>query len=178
MEFIAFLLIVIGLILLALWLYVARQGDAEFDFLVDQRSAFILDELTKDRATFSCKIPFVNKGSQDGTIMDCYPRHLMPYEYYDACHIESRLTIDSARRTDGYWEANIVFWGKGDAIVLTIVLTARNEDLGQALAALPDMPVEIVYQAVGRSDWYITKKTMIVPAAEIKAALCEAGAKQ
>lgn len=171
MEFLAFLFIVVGVVMVALWLYIVRQGDAEFDFLVDRRSEFILDELTKEKAVFSCAVPFLNKGTQDGTIMDCYPRHLMPNEYYKSCHVQSRLTLESNSRNDGYWEALIVFKTTGDAIVLTLTFTDENGNIQQALADLPDMPIDIVYQAVARSDWYISKKRLVMPAAEIQAAL-------
>jgi len=125
-EFLAFLFIVVGVVMVALWLYIVRQGDAEFDFLVDRRSEFILDELTKEKAVFSCAVPFLNKGTQDGTIMDCYPRLLMPNEYYKGCHVQSRLTLESNSRNDGYWEALIVFKTTGDAIVLTLTFTDEN----------------------------------------------------
>lgn len=178
MEFLAFLFIVIGVVLLVLWLYIVRQGDAEMDFLVDRRSEFLLEELTKEKAVFSCAVPFLNKGTQDGTIMDCYPRHLMPYEYFKGCHVQSRLTLESNQRNDGYWEALIVFKTTGDAIVLTLTYTAEDGNIQQALADLPDMPVDIVYQVVARSDWYITKKRLVVPAAEIRAALQRGPAEQ
>ena len=178
MEVIAFLLIVAGVGLLAVWLFVVRQGDAQFDFLVDQRTPFALQEVTPSKAVFVATIPFVNKGTQDGTIMDCYPRHLMPCEYYDECYIESRLTIESAQRHDGYWEANIVFKKHSDAIILTIGFTAKAGDIRQALQTLPDMPVDIVYQIVARSDWYITKQRLVVPAAELQAALQQTSTRQ
>jgi len=177
-EFLAFLFIVVGIVLVVLWLYIVRQGDAEFDFLVDQRTEFALNELTKDKAVFSCVVPFLNKGTQDGTIMDCYPRHLMPFEYYKGCHIQSRLTLESNRRDDGYWEALIVFKTTGDAVVLTLTFTDGNGDIKQALAGIPDMPIDLVYQVVARSDWYISKKRLVMSAAEIQAALHRAGAEQ
>ena len=177
-EFIAFLLIAAGVILLALWLFIIRQGDAKFDFLVDQRSPFTLQEASESRAVFTTTIPFVNSGTQDGTINDCFPRHLMPYEQYDACHIESRLTIGSLQRQDGYWESNIVFKKHSDTIILTLIFTAKQGDIAQALQTLPDMPVEIVHQVVSRSDWYLTKQRLVVPAAEIQAALNQTAGRQ
>ena len=177
-EFIAFLLITAGVILLALWLHAVRQGEAKFDFLVDQRSPFALQEASERSAVFYTTIPFVNSGTQDGTIMDCYPRHLMPHEYYNACHIESRLTIGSLPRDDGYWEANIVYKKRSDSIILTVIFTAKDGDINQALQTFPDMPVDIVHQVVSRTDWYITKQRLVVPAAEIQAALNQAAGRQ
>ncbi len=69
---------------LVVWLYITVQGDAEFEFLVDQRTNFSLTALTDDTATFTCKVPFINKGPQDGTIMDAFTRHLLPREQFDA----------------------------------------------------------------------------------------------
>jgi hypothetical protein len=174
-ELLAFIVVAAGVLVLGVWLYILRQGDAEFEFIVEQRTDFRLDELTKNSAIFSCKIPFVNKGSQDGTIMDCYPRHLMPKEYFNKVDINSRLTVESNPREDGYWEAIIVFKTTGDAIVLTVKFTAKEGNIVDAMQGFPDMPVDLVYQVVARSDWYITKTRVMVPAAELQQALAEAG---
>ena len=171
MDFLSLLLLAVAALVIGIWLYIARQGDAAFDFIVDQRTEFQLDELDKDTAVFSCKIPFVNKGTQDGTIMDLYPRHLMPKEYYDKLDIRSRITLESNPREDGYWEAIIVFKTTGDAIILTLSMTAKEGGIREAIKGLPDMPVDIVYQVVARSDWYITKARMLVPSAELQQAL-------
>lgn len=175
MDFLILLLLAAVVIALGVWLSIARQGDAEFDFIVDQRSDFELDELSGDTAVFSCKIPFVNKGTQDGTIMDLYPRHLMPREYYDKLDIRSRMTLESNPRQDGYWEAIIVFKTTGDAVILTLTMTAKEGGIREALKGLPDMPVDIVYQVVARSDWYITKSRVMVLSAELQQALENAG---
>lgn len=175
MDFLMLLILAAGVLALGVWLFIARQGDAEFDFIVDQRTDFVLDKLEKDTATFSCKIPFVNKGTQDGTIMDLYPRHLMPQEYYDKLDIRSRITLESNPRQDGYWEAIIVFKTTGDTIILTLTMTAKEGGIREALKGLPDMPVDIVYQVVARSDWYITKTRAVVLAAELQQALENAG---
>lgn len=172
MDVLTLLLFAAGLLALVVWLYIARQGDAEFEFIVDQRTEFQVDELKRDEVSFSCKIPFVNKGTQDGTIMDLYPRHLMPREYYDKLDIASRMTLESNPREDGYWEAIIVFKTTGDAIILTLTLKARDGgNLYEAISGLPDMPVDIVYQVMARSDWYITKTRLTVPSGELRQAL-------
>lgn len=178
MELIAVLLIIAGVALLAIWLYITRQGDAQIEFLMDQRTPVIVESNNDKQAVFTCKIPFVNKGTQDGTIMDCYPRHLMPYEYFNACQIATRLTLDSAPRQDGYWEAAIIFKTKGDAIVLTMTFMTEDGDIREALSELPDLPVDIVFQVVARSDWYITKQRLLVPAAEIRTALQQSAVRQ
>jgi len=170
-EFLIGLLVVAGLIVLAIWFYIANQGDAEFEFQVNQRTLFEVSDVTENTATFKCKVPFVNKGPQDGTIMDCYTRHLLPYEQYDGVEVYSRLELESAPRTDGYFEAIIVPKKTGQTVIVTVALFAKDGDIKQALANMVDMPIDIVYQVVARSDWYITKNRMVMSADEIAQAM-------
>lgn len=176
MELLLFLVLAAVVAAIALWLFIARQGDAELDFLVDQRTEFKLDELSGDRAVFSCVVPFVNKGTQDGTIMDCFPRHLLPQEQYDAVAVSSRLELESRRRSDGYFEALIVPKTTGSSVVITVSFTAKRGDIREALADMVDMPVEIYFQVVARGKWYITKQRAVMTADEVAAALKPAGA--
>lgn len=170
MDFLIILIAAAVLLVLFVWLYVARQGDAGFEFLVDHRTDFVLTEMTDDSATFTCKVPLVNKGTQDGTIMDAYTRHLLPYEQYDGVEVYSRLELETAPRTDGYFEALIVPKTTGQAVVITVKLTARQGDIQKALKAMVDMPIDIVYQIVARGEWYITKNRLLMKASEIQAA--------
>lgn len=170
MEFIVGLLIAGGVLALAVWLYIVNQGDAEFEFQVDQATALTVAERSETAVTLQCRVPFVNKGRQDGTIMDCYTRHLLPDEQYDGVDVYSRLELETAPRSDGYFEAVIVPKGTGGTVVVTIRLTARRGSIDQALAGMVDMPVDIVYQVVARSDWYITKNRLLLKAAAIAGA--------
>ncbi len=155
----------------AVWLFIARQGDAEFEFLVDQRTDFKLEELSGNRAVFSCVVPFVNKGTQDGTIMDCFTRHLLPQEQFDAVEAFSRLELESRRRSDGYFEALIVPKTDGNAVIVTVAFAAKQGDIRQALTGMVDMPVEIYFQVVARGKWYVDKQRIVMMADEVAAAL-------
>ncbi len=178
MELLLFLLIAIAAVAVVLWLFVARQGDAAFEFLDDQRTDFKLEELTGDKAVFSTVVPFVNKGTQDGTIMDCFPRPLLPQEQYDAAAVSARVELETQRRDDNYFEALIVPKTTGNAIVVTVTFTAKQGDIRQALATMVDMPVEIYFQVVARGKWYADKQRLMMKADEIAAALAPAGARQ
>ncbi len=167
MELLIGLLVIAGLIAVAIWLYIANQGDAEFEFQVNQATAFEVVDSNETAITLKCKVPFVNKGTQDGTMMDCYTRHLLPYEQYDGVIVNSRLELESAPRSDGYFEAIIIPKKTGQTIVITVQLTARHGDIRQALAQMVDMPIDIVYQVVARSDWYITKTRLVMKAADV-----------
>ena len=171
MEVLSFIFLFAAMVAVALWLYIVRQGAAELEFLMDQRTDFKLEEQTGQTAVFSCNIPFVNKGSQDGTMMDCYPRHLLPEEQFDAVELVSRIELETRLRKDGYFEALIVSKTTGNAVILTLSFQAKSGDITEAMADMVDMAVDIVFQVVGRSDWYITKQRLIVPADELARAL-------
>ena len=169
-----FLFIAFGvLIAISIWLYLLRQGDAEYVFLTDNRTDFTLQEISRDKAVFVSQVPFVNRGAQDGTLVDVFPRHLLPFEYYDAVKVESKITIASQPRPDDYWEAIIFESGKGDAIMLTVTFTAKNGDVISALKEMVDMPVDIVYQIVARCNWFMDKTRLVMRAEEVANALAE-----
>ena len=175
MDFLMILISLVVIVCIAVWLFIARQGDAEFEFSVGERTGFVLEELTDKKATFSCKVPFINKGSQGGTIMDAYPRHLLPYEQYDGVAVNSRLELTTAPRTDNYFEAVIFTPGTGGTIGITVEFTAKEGDIKQALGEMieltVDMPIDIVYQIVARTPWYIHKTRMVMTCDEIRGAL-------
>lgn len=175
MEFLMILVLLLVVVIIAVWLFIARQGDAEFQFIVEDRSDFILDQITDKTATFSCRVPFVNKGSQAGTIMDAYPRHLLPYEQYDGVDVSSRMELTTAPRTDNYFEAIIIPQGTGGTVVITVTFTAKTgsiqETLGQMAELRVDMAIDIVYQIVARTPWYIHKTRMIMTCDEITKAM-------
>ena len=171
MEFLAVLLILVLGAIVGIWLYIANQGDAHFKFVVEQRTAFRLKSMTQDSATFVSTVPFVNNGTQDGTLMDVFPRHFLPCEQFDAVDTDSRLTLDSANRNDGYWEAYIVPRNTGGSIIVTVKFTAKAGDIKAALKDMVDMPLDIIFQVVARSPWYIHKNRLIMTADEIHKAL-------
>lgn len=171
MEILAVLLILVVGAAVGIWLFIANQGDAHFQFIVDQRTDFTLTEISKEAATFRTVVPFVNNGTQDGTLMDVFPRHFLPCEQFDAVDTDSRLTLDSADRNDGYWEAYIVPKNTGGSIILTVKFTAKNGNIATVLEEMVDMPIDIVFQVVARTPWYIDKNRLVMTASEIHKAL-------
>lgn len=158
------------IVVAAIWLFIAQQGDAEFEFLVNQRTPWEVEEIHDNSVTFSAKVPFINRGSQDGTIMDAYTRHLLPFEQYDAVEVYSRLTNEELFRTDGYWEAVIVPKHTGGTAIATVRLTAKKGSIEESLADMVDMTVDVVYQIVARSPWYISKNRLLFSADEARLA--------
>ncbi|MBC8014903.1 MAG: hypothetical protein H7X79_04075 [Sporomusaceae bacterium] len=175
MEFLMILVVLAVVVAVSVWLFIVRQGDAEFEFIVGQRTDFILEDITDKIATFSCKVPFINKGSQDGTIMDAYPRHLLPHEQYDGVDVSSRMELTTAPRTDNYFEAVIIPRGTSGTVMITVVFTAKEGSIREALERMHeltvDMAIDIVYQIVARTKWYIHKARMVMTCDEIMRAI-------
>ena len=170
MELLAVFILLVGLGILGVWIYIVRQGDSEIEILTAQRTELKLVSNEDGRAVFAAQIPLCNLSAQDGIILDAFPRHLLPQEQYDAARVESRLVLLTAPRDDGYFEAVIIEGNKGNTLVLTVALTAKNGSLAEAVASMADMPVELYYQVVGRGECALHKERLVLPAAEFKTA--------
>lgn len=152
-------------------LFCLWQGNENVKILGRRRSPFILEDISFNKMILSCEIPFVNKGKQNGTIMDCYPRHLLPQEQFDLVEVQSWLTDARKERHDGYWEAIIVPPHKGGMMRVRVILIGKSGNIRNDAKNFPDMSIDIVYQMVGRSDWHIAKERIVLTAEEVEQAL-------
>lgn len=152
-------------------LFAWKQGDARFVIESRKRKPFVLKSMSGNTAVFETEVPFHNVGKQGGTIMDFYPRHLLPREQYDRCLVHSQLANKAAERDDGYWESVIILPGTGGHIRVTVELISKNGNIKADLQEFPDMPIDLVYQVVARSEWYIHKARITLKASEIQRAL-------
>lgn len=155
----------IGYILFTI--YAWKQGDAHFVIDCRRRDPFVLKEINQDKAVFETHLAFYNKGKQGGTIMDFYPRTLLPHEQFDKCIVHSQLANEEAERDDNYWESVIINPGKGGRIRVTVELISKDGNIREDLKTFPDMPVDLVYQVVARSEWYINKARITLKSSEV-----------
>lgn len=151
-----------------------KQGDARFIIEARRREPFRLKSLTDATAVFETEVPFHNGGRQLGTIMDFYPRTLLPREQYDLVTVSAQLANKAAERDDGYWEAVIYYPHNSGRIRVTVTLTSKGGNIREDLRLFPDMPIDLVYQAVSRSEWYIHKARITLKAAEVQQAMEQA----
>lgn len=163
------LLILVVLVALSVWLYIKSKGDCRFEFLVAERTAFVPVEIKDNYVVFSCRVPFVNSGTQDGTLIDVHLRTLLPQEYYDKVDVDGRMHNASDPRGDHYWESIIIPYDTGGVAVLNIKLTATGGDIRDALAEMVDMPMYIVYEVVGRRPIVVYKTYLVMTQEETRA---------
>lgn len=167
MDILYGLIAIIAIVSVGLWLFVVKVGNAEFEVRTESRTPFQMEELTQDSVTFSTKVEFANTGKQCGTIMDCYVRHLLPYEQFDGVRVSSKAELEGAPREDDYFEAVLIQRQESIHVLVKVTLTARKcDEIKEALAQMVDMPIDLVYQYVARDPWKIAKKRIELTAAE------------
>lgn len=171
--FLAFL----GLVMLAVGLYIWKQGDADFDFDVANRSKLAFESETGDSMVFSFRLPFRNRGSQQGTMMDVFARPWLPCEQFSAAELTTKVTAASSPRDDGYWESALFPMDKvdNDVAIISLRFDAHGGDIRQAMEEMVDLPLNVIYQVIGRSDWYMAKVMLELPIEEFQIAIQSAG---
>ena len=170
--FLAFL----GLVMLLVALFIWKQGDADFYFDVENRSHLVLESQTADQMIFSFRLPFRNRGSQQGTLMDVFARPWLPCEQFSAAELTAKVTAASAPRKDGYWESALFPMDKidRDVVIVSLCFDAQGADIRTAMSHMVDLPLNIVYQVIGRSDWYMAKVLLELPIEEFQKAIQDA----
>ena len=160
------------IVVLATWLYIENKGNAQFVVKNTERSEFKLVAQSQKSITLQCEAEIANEGKQCGTIMDCYSRHLMPYEYFDGVEVNSRIQRKDALREDDYFESFIIYQRSKAILIVEVELIARkDESIKDTLVNMVDMPIDIVYQMVTRKDWHIEKSRIELKASEVAQAV-------
>ena len=162
---------IIAIIYIAYRVFAWRQGNEGITILVKRRTPFVVEDISFDQVVLTTDIPFVNKGKQYGTIMDMFPRHLLPEEQFDNVQIHSWLTDANKERHDGYWEALVYKQRKGGTIRLRVILTGKNGNIRKDVVGFPDMPIDIYHQVVGREEYRISKTRISLTAEELEVAM-------
>jgi hypothetical protein len=177
LAFLGYFLALLGLVMLAVALFIWRQGDADFYFDVPNRSKLVLESETADKIIFSFCLPFRNRGSQQGTMMDVFARPWLPCEQFSAAELTTKVTAASCPRTDGYWESALFPMDKidHDVAIITLCFDAQGKNIREAMTQMVDLPLNVVYQVIGRSDWYMSKVLLELPIEEFQNAIQCAG---
>ena len=111
------------------------------------------------------------KGRQNGTIMDLFPRPLLPEEQFDSVKVDAWAMDINRPRHDGYFEAVIIKPRKGGTIRVYVTLKGKNGNIREDIKGFPYMNIDIYYQVVGREDYHIDKQRIRLTPEEVEAAL-------
>lgn len=137
---------------------------------VDEMSKFAVVERTKERLVIGATLPFANEGKQCGTIMDAILRVQLPYEQYDRALVRGKVELAGAPREDDYFEAVLIQKHSRVDLVLKLFLEGRNgHSLEEAIAHMPDLRLDLIYQETGRIPVHYSKIMLKVAAEELAA---------
>ena len=182
------LAVIIGLIILAVVvvkLYFCAVGLEKVS--VDTSAPFTVEEKTAEHLVLSKKLVFSNVGKQCATLMDAIVRPQLPYEQYDGIAVRGKMdrelypreskthaTGERIRRADDYFEAVLIQrqgspTGESQLNLYAMVeFTPRKGlSLDEALVKMVDVPIDIIWQEVGRKPWRYCKVQCILTAEEI-----------
>ena len=150
------IIVAVAALYLLFRLFVLKQGNENIVLLAKRATNFQVSDRNFESITLFCDIPFVNKGRQLGTIMDLFPRPLLPEEHFDAIK-----------------EAIIIKPRKGGTIRVYVTLTGKTGNIREDIKGFPYMDIDIYYQIVGRTDYHIDKQRIRLTAEEVQAAMVQ-----
>lgn len=168
MEILHGIIYVIIVAAIVYWLLVKYQGDAELEIKTAEKSSVTVKSADEKSVVLICQMPMVNKGKQIATIIDCFTRHLLPYEQFDGIKASSRVMRIDAIREDDYFESYLLKQNKRIDLIVEVTLeTRRDEDIRKTLENMVDLPVDILVQLVTRANLRIEKTRVVFDAKEI-----------
>lgn len=137
---------------------------------INEMTKFSVAERTNERLVIAATLPVANEGKQCGTIMDAILRVQLPYEQYDGALVRGKVELAGAPREDDYFEAVLIQKHSCIDLVLKLSIEGRGgRTLSDAVAHMPDLRLDLIYQETGRISAHYTKYMLTVPAAEIAA---------
>jgi len=135
---------------------------------VGEMTKFSLVEHTAEHLVIGATIPFANEGKQCGTIMDAFLRVPLPYEQYDGALVRGKVELAGAPREDDYFEAVLIQKHSRIHLILKVSIEGRRgNSLEEAIAHLPDLRLDLIYQETGRIPAHYSKVMLKVAAQEI-----------
>ena len=165
------IIVAIAVLYLLFRLFALKQGDEKVILLPKRATNFQVSDRNFESITLFCDVPFVNKGRQNGTIMDLFPRLLLPEEQFDSVKVDAWAMDINRPRHDGYFEAVIIKPRKGGTIRVYVTLIGKSGNIREDIKGFPYMNIDIYYQVVGREDYHIDKQRIRLTPEEVEAAL-------
>ena len=159
---------VICLLVLAVWAFIAKQGDAKLLSCEDKRSMLKVIDMTDEQVELVSEIRFDNLGTQAAVISDMVARPQLAFEQYDGIDVRAKIERADAPREDDYFEAYIVEVGEGMTACIKLKLAARKGmNIREALSHMVDLPTDVIYTVHSRTPWRLIKFRVVFTAEEI-----------
>ncbi len=144
----------------ALATFAKLQGDCEILLETEAAHGFRVELLEEKREICcSCLVPLVNRGRQQGMVLNVFCRPEYWGKIMEKLEVSSYLKLaGEAGRKDTYWEALIL--KKGARLLTELTLRIRSEvELAEVLREVPRAAVAVYYQVTGRTGmrWHLAE---------------------
>lgn len=127
-----------------------RRGDADIHIDTDAAGNLVKREVSSGHVVLTASLPFVNRGRQQGCVLDATARLLPDGDRYRGLDFEVKVSNSLLPRDDGYFEA--IMYKQGDPLRLDIEIHVRGEgDVQQRLRDLEHFIIEIKHSFYMRS---------------------------
>lgn len=127
-----------------------RRGDCDVRFDSDRAGDFSLYE-DREILQYTFTIPVVNRGKQQGLLIDCYARLQAEGDIFKYVDVKGRIVNCDSPRLDDYWEANIIKAGGECRAEVSITIKASEEERERIRALLSRFFVDILFKFYGRN---------------------------
>ena len=135
---------------------------------VGEMTKFSLVEHTAEHLVIGANHPIANEGSSAGRSWTRFWRIQLPYEQYDGALVRGKVELAGAPREDDYFEAVLIQKHSRIHLVLKVSIEGRRgNSLEEAIAHLPDLRLDLIYQETGRIPAHYSKVMLKVAAQEI-----------
>lgn len=150
-------------------IYIFFQGDAEISLKKEKIGVPVKEEAADGYLNFHVELPCVNRGKEEGAILDAFVRVYLPMEQYGDVLIRGKVNLAEKPRKDDYFEAELI--GGGDTKELRLCFEAypqNGTDLKAALSGLPDFEAAVFLECRGRGALYTVKDYISLRADDIR----------
>jgi len=146
----AVILLVIIILLAVAEAAMKRRGDCDLCFDKERAGDF---RFYKDdqKLQYSFTIPVVNKGQQQGLLIDCHARIQAEGDIFKYMDVKGRIVNCDNPRLDDYWEGNIILAGKECKAEVSITILSPKEDHERIRALFSSFFVDIMFKFYGRN---------------------------
>ncbi len=146
----AVILLVVIILLAVAEAVLKRRGDCDLYFDRERAGEFSLYE-DDHMLQYSFTIPVVNKGKQQGLLIDCYARVQAEGDILKYIDVKGRIINCDNPRLDDYWEGNIIKAGGECRAEVSITVLASKEEHDRIRALFSSFFVDIMFKFYGRN---------------------------
>jgi len=146
----ALILLIMIILLAAAEAAMKRRGDCDLCFDKERADDFTFYQ-DDQKLQYSFTIPVINKGKQQGLLIDCQARVQAEGDIFKYIDVKGRIVNCDNPRLDDYWEGNIILAGRECRAEVSITILTPKEEHERIRALFSSFFVDILFKFYGRN---------------------------